>query len=77
MPARKKPREVLRRQNAPISRPALFEGISSGRAQWGALTGLACIEYLISLALESARRILGSSEPSSNVISLLQCWQFT
>jgi hypothetical protein len=32
---------------------------------------------LISLALESARRMLGSSEPNSKVMSRLQCWQLT
>jgi hypothetical protein len=46
-----------------------------GYAQPGVLTALASREYLICLAFESARRILGSTEPSSNVISLLQCWQ--
>jgi hypothetical protein len=35
----------------------------------------ASMEYLISFALDRARRMFGSSEPNSKVISRLQCWQ--
>jgi hypothetical protein len=35
----------------------------------------ASMEYLISFALDRARRMFGSSEPNSKVISRLQYWQ--
>jgi hypothetical protein len=44
--------------------------------QAGSRTTLASMENLISRALDKARRMLGSSEPNSKVISRLQCWQF-
>jgi hypothetical protein len=66
------------REEAPSNAPGperRHQSASGGFAQLEVLTTLASMEYLISLALERARRILGSDEPSSNVMSLLQYWQ--
>jgi hypothetical protein len=46
------------------------------RLQAGDL-GAASSADLISLALDNALRMFGSSEPNSKVMSLLQCWQLT
>jgi len=51
-------------------------GVICRRLQAGDL-GAASSADLISLALDSALRMLGSSEPNSKVMSLLQCWQLT
>jgi hypothetical protein len=43
--------------------------------QAGVRTTLASMADRMSLALDRARRMFGSSEPNSNVISRLQYWQ--
>jgi hypothetical protein len=72
--ADKRHRSIVRRA---VDGAAHFSsgGRRSRPDQAGLRTTFASMEYLISFALDRARRMFGSSEPNSKVISLLQYWQ--
>jgi hypothetical protein len=74
--ADKRHRSIVRRA---VDGAAHFSsgGRRSRSDQTGSRTAFvsASMEYLISFALDRARRMFGSSEPNSKVISLLQYWQ--